>query len=95
MTSDWTIPDNERTGQDLLARIGELTQGVGGPGNGWRFLLLACAREIRRLNATVGAGDTAIRVLSQQIERYEKELDVMDRKQRHGCIDANCQECDQ
>jgi len=53
--SDPEIPDRARTGDDLLARIDELTvgkipDGVDG-GNGWRFLLIACGREIGRLRA--------------------------------------------
>ena len=53
--SDGEIPDRARCGDDLLARIDELTVGKvddeGSDGNGWRFLLLACGREIGRLRA--------------------------------------------
>jgi hypothetical protein len=47
--SDPETRDVDRTGDDLLARIDELTDGKtpeGADGDGWRFLLLACKREI-------------------------------------------------
>lgn len=53
MTSDPTTPDRDRRGADLLARIDELTSESKladyPDGNGWRFLLLACKREVARL----------------------------------------------
>lgn len=50
MTTDPTTPDRDRRGADLLARIDELTSerklADYPDGNGWRYLLLACKREI-------------------------------------------------
>lgn len=31
---------------------------------------------------------------ADEIDRLNRIIDTMDRKQRHGCTDANCQECD-
>lgn len=48
-SSDPSMPDRARFGDDLLLRIDELTVGripEGGDGNGWRPLLVACGREI-------------------------------------------------
>jgi hypothetical protein len=45
--SDPAIPDSDRYGDDLLARIDELHQDV--RGDGWRSLLFACGQEIRHL----------------------------------------------
>lgn len=50
--SDPDIPDLARYGDDLLARIDELTsRDLGSDGNGWRNLLLAAGCEIGRLRA--------------------------------------------
>lgn len=52
MSSDPTTHDDHRSGADLLARIGELTNGHTfdlESGHGWRYLLLACKREVERL----------------------------------------------
>lgn len=53
--SDPEIPDRARTGDDLLARIDELTKTLpdGADGNGWRYLLFACGAEIGRLRGEV------------------------------------------
>jgi hypothetical protein len=45
--SDPTIPDSDRYGDDLLARIDELHKDQ--KGDGWRPLLFACRQEIRSL----------------------------------------------
>lgn len=71
--SDSEIPDRARCGDDLLARIDELTVGKvdegGGDGNGWRFLLLACGREIGRLRAELqGIADV---IASNEARRRE------------------------
>lgn len=51
--SDPNIPDGARCGDDLLARINELIEGLSvdecHDGNGWRYLLVACRDEIERL----------------------------------------------
>lgn len=50
------ILDSLRYGDDLLARIFELNAGtvvLGNDGNGWRFLLFACSREIRHLRGVL------------------------------------------
>lgn len=48
--SDPGITDDRRTGEDLIARINELTLDQSGTsGHGWRWLLLACRDEICRL----------------------------------------------
>ena len=53
MASDTSIADIERTGEDLLERIKELTPADkladDRAGNGWRSLLVACQNEIVRL----------------------------------------------
>ena len=51
--SDPAVPDRARYGDDLLARIDELTIGKESSNepDGWRPLLLACAAEIGRLRA--------------------------------------------
>lgn len=53
LESDPTTPDRDRCGEDLLARIDELTTESKladyPDGNGWRFLLTACQRELTRL----------------------------------------------
>lgn len=49
--SDPTIDDYDRTGDDLVARIDELSRGCGvydETKNGWRPLLAACKREIKK-----------------------------------------------
>lgn len=32
---------------------------------------------------------------ADEIDRLNKVIEVMDKKQRHGCYDANCKECDE
>lgn len=51
MYSDPHKRDRDRRGKDLLARMDELTKPLDyrTDGDGWRWLLWAAAREIRRL----------------------------------------------
>ncbi len=71
--SDPEIRDVHRRGDDLLARIGELTAYVtidpdnGLAGDGWRFLLKACSREIISLRSTLKA--IAFRIERDELRR--------------------------
>lgn len=66
--SDPNTPDLARTGDDLLARIDELTVGRVPEGckDGWRCLLMACGREIGRLRAE-------LRGIAARIEDHERK----------------------
>lgn len=73
--SNFHIPDIARAGDDLLARIDELTVGKIGQDDrdGWRCLLLACGKEIGRLRSE-------LKGIAFRIERNE---DV--RTMKDGC----------
>ncbi len=54
--SDPGIPDRQRVGEDLLARLDELTAQLGPDElDGWRPLLRAAGDELERLRATLKA----------------------------------------
>lgn len=76
--SDPEINDIDRTGQDLLDRIAELTdagQLMEGP-NGWRPLLVACRFEILKMHLKFGeakiAADKADERTSRLLLLYEQ-----------------------
>ncbi len=65
------VDDVHRTGDDLLARIDELTSKCGDIANGWRPLLFACGREIGILrNQLIGIASSI-----ESIERKRRNSD--------------------
>lgn len=71
--SDPLIADIDRTGDDVLFRIEELTDGKIGDDDkhGWRPLLVACAREINNLRDELESIRDELREISEAITSNE------------------------